>query len=111
MDGEGFAAPDELGAAFTEALPAADSRSRWAAVGGSVPTFHGMDGERLPILTPPRSMGSSRDEAALSTLASQGRFRFSVRKYSWKADTSLIEARRRIVGALIQLGLFGLFAL
>src|SRR5580658_2299113 len=71
----------------------------------------GLTAMRLPIFTSPRWMGSRRDEFALSTLESQGRLRFSVRRYSWNADTSLIEARRRIVGALIQLGLLGLFAL
>ena len=47
IDGGGFAAPDEFGAALAEALPAADGVVGGIAVGRAVPAFHGIDGDAV----------------------------------------------------------------
>jgi hypothetical protein len=45
--GDGFSAPDQLGAAQTKIPPAADGGFARFAVASSVPTFHGMDTEAI----------------------------------------------------------------
>src|SRR5579872_5703277 len=50
IDGGGFAAPDELGAALAEALPAADGVVAGIAVGRAVPAFHGIYGDAITDL-------------------------------------------------------------
>src|SRR5580704_4671073 len=50
IDGGGFAAPDELGAALAETLPSADGVVAGVAVGSAVPAFHGIDGDAVADL-------------------------------------------------------------
>src|SRR5690349_11102951 len=46
--GDGFSAPDQLGAASSETPPASDGVLSRTPVAGSVPAFHGLNGDSVP---------------------------------------------------------------
>src|SRR5690349_5130073 len=47
-NGDGFSAPNQLGAALPEALPAPDSAFGWSAIACSVPALHRLNRDAIP---------------------------------------------------------------